>query len=202
MRPLHVLACSRALASWLRRKGVVAVNQAVRSHLLRYHVRVRSGSLDSCGSFGPSTRLPNVMGTRVLWMSCRDHGCDQVSRVRPDESANPVVVWLGLVSRVVRSSWSFSTLVCIQTPLFGPVVATSWPTLGSSLVLIRLVRIGTPVTLTFIVNTAILMGSLSRCHSLSHGICCWTPSAPDAALPLACRQPCCTKWTCGISCTI
>ena len=58
MRPLHVLACSRALASWLRRKGVVAVNQAVRSHLLRYHVRVRSGSLDSCGGFGPSTPSP------------------------------------------------------------------------------------------------------------------------------------------------
>ena len=35
------------------------------------------------------------------------HGCDLVSRVRLDQRANPVVVvWLGLVSRVVRSSWS------------------------------------------------------------------------------------------------
>ena len=43
--------------------------------------------------------------------------------------------------------------VCIPTPLFGPGVATSWPTLGSSLMLIRLVRVGTPGTLTFIVTS-------------------------------------------------
>ena len=43
--------------------------------------------------------------------------------------------------------------VCIPTPLFGRVVATSWTTLGSSLMRARLVRIGTPVTLTFIVSS-------------------------------------------------
>ena len=48
-----------------------------------------------------------------------------------------------------------------STPLFGPVVVTSWPTLGSSLVLIRLVRVGTPVTLTFIV-TSLQKGSQRR----------------------------------------
>ena len=30
----------------------------------------------------------------------RTHGCDLVSRVRLEQSANPAVVWLGLVSRV------------------------------------------------------------------------------------------------------
>ena len=39
------------------------------------------------------------------------HGCDPVSRVKLDQSANPVVVWLGLVSRVVRSSWSCGAFV-------------------------------------------------------------------------------------------
>ena len=34
-------------------------NQAVRSHLLRYHARVRSGFLVSCGGFGPSTAFPS-----------------------------------------------------------------------------------------------------------------------------------------------
>ena len=43
---------------------------------------------------------------------------------------------------------------CIPTLLFGPVVVTSWPTLGSSLVLSRLVRIGTLVTLTFVVSSS------------------------------------------------
>ena len=39
------------------------------------------------------------------------HGCDPVSRVRLDQSTNPVVVWLGHVSRVVRSSWSRAVFV-------------------------------------------------------------------------------------------
>ena len=74
-------------------------------------------------------------------------------------------------------SWSFRTLVFVfPHSLFGSVVATSWSTLGSSLILIRLVRIGTPVTLRRSssphFNTAILMCSLSRCHSRFHGFCC------------------------------
>ena len=61
-----------------------------------------------------------------------------------------------VVSRVVRSSWNVgyeSSCVCISPPLFGPVVVTSWPPRESSLVPIRLVRIGTPVTLTFVVSS-------------------------------------------------
>ena len=49
--------------------------------------------------------------------------------MRLDQSANPVVVWLGLVSRVVRSSWSREVLVhwCLypNTPL--------WPSRGHEL---------------------------------------------------------------------
>ena len=41
-----------------------------------------------------------VMGTPA-----GTHGCDLVSRVGLDQSANPVVVWLGHVSCVVRSPW-------------------------------------------------------------------------------------------------
>ena len=38
--------------------------------------------------------LVGEQSTRVLWMSCRN-GCDFVSRMRRDQSANPVGVWLG-----------------------------------------------------------------------------------------------------------
>ena len=85
----------------------VTVNQSVRSTksyvqpLLRYHVRVRSGFLVSLWWYRAIHSLPIVMRTRVLWMSCRD----------PHQNANPVVVWLGLVSRVVRSSWSRGSFV-------------------------------------------------------------------------------------------
>ena len=96
-------------------------NQAVRSHLLRYHVRVRSGFLACCGGYGPSTAFPSCWAPVYCGCPARTHGRDLLSRVRLDQSANPVVVWLGLVSRVVRSSWSrgvveFSyTGVCIPT---------------------------------------------------------------------------------------
>ena len=83
--------------------------------------------------------------------------------MRLDQRANPVVVWLGLVSRL------FVEFQYISVPLFGPVVVTSWPTLGSSLVLIRLVRVGTPVTLTFIV-TSLQKGSQRRTKRIW---CCW-----------------------------
>ena len=49
-------------------------------------------------------------------------------------------------------TWNFRTLVCIPTHLFDTVVYTSLSTLGS-LVLIRLVRIGTPVTLMCIATS-------------------------------------------------
>ena len=78
-----------------------------------------------------------------------------------DQSANPVAVWLGLVSRVVRSSWKRGAFVhqCSysHTPLQHGRV-TSLPTLQSTLVLIHLVRIGIPVTLTFIFT------SLQHCN--------------------------------------
>ena len=122
------------------------------------------------------------------------HGCDLVSRVRLDQSANPVVMWLGLVSRVVRSSWSHGAFIheCLYShTILRHGRVTSWPTLGSTLVFIRLVRIGTPVTLTFNVTSlqhCDLASSLTRCHSRSHGFSCSTPSAPDASHPLACQQ--------------
>ena len=80
-------------------------NHAVRQHLLRYHVRVRSAFLVSCGGIGPSTAF--LANEAPVYCGCPagTHGCDPVSRVRLDPSANPVVAWLGLVSRVVKSSW-------------------------------------------------------------------------------------------------
>ena len=58
------------------------------------------------------------------------------------------------IDRSHRGLVDFSYIsACIPTHLFGPVVVTSWPTLGSTLVLIRFVRIGTPITLTFIVTS-------------------------------------------------
>ena len=83
----------------------MTVNQAVRQHLLRYRVRVRSEFLDSWGGIGPSTA--SLANQAPVYCGCPagTNWCDLVSRVRLDQSANPVVVWLGLVSRVVRSSW-------------------------------------------------------------------------------------------------
>ena len=66
------------------------------------NVRMRSGILSGCGCFGAPVHCGCSAGS---------HGCDPVSRVRLDQSANPVVVWLGLVSRVVRSSWSRGAFV-------------------------------------------------------------------------------------------
>ena len=106
------------------------------------------------------------------------HGCEQVSRVRLDQRANPVVVWLGLVSRVVRSSWRRGAFVhqCLysHTPLRhgrGRELADSG------------INTGTHPPRSHRAthfNTAILLGSLSRCHSRSHGLCCSTPSASVA----------------------
>ena len=72
-----------------------------------FHVRVvlslRSGlvlSLVICGEVGPSTA--SLANQAPVYCGCPagTHGCDLVSRVGLDQSANPVVVWLGLVSRV------------------------------------------------------------------------------------------------------
>ena len=82
----------------------MTVNQAVRQHLLRYHVRVRSAFLVRCGGIGPSTAFLANQAPVYCGCPARTDGCDLVSRVRLDQSANPVVVWLGLGSRVVRSS--------------------------------------------------------------------------------------------------
>ena len=69
------------------------------------------GFLSGCGGFGPSTA--SLANQAPVYCGCpaRTHGCDLVSRVRLDQSANPVVLWLGLVSRVVRSSWSRGVFV-------------------------------------------------------------------------------------------
>ena len=140
-------------------------------------VRVRSGFVCRCGGFGPSTAFPSNQAPVYCGCPAGTHGCDPVSKVRLDQSANPVVVWLGLVSRVVRSSWSHGAFIhqCLHshTPVRHGRV-TSWPTLGSSLMLIRLVRIGTPVTLTFIVTSLqhcdldgfVVTASVARHHRL------------------------------------
>ena len=113
-------------------------------------------SLFSCGGIGPSTAF--LANQTPVYCGCPagTYGCDPVSRVRQDQSANSLVVWLGLVSRVVRSSWGRGAFVheCwySHSPLRHRRV-TSWPTLGSTLVLIDLVRIGTLLTLTFIVTS-------------------------------------------------
>ena len=64
---------------------------------------LRSGlvlSLIVCGEIGPSTA--SLANQAPVYCGCpaATHGCDLVSRVRLDQSANPVVVWLSLVSRV------------------------------------------------------------------------------------------------------
>ena len=71
---------------------------------LCHHVRVRSGFLSGCGGIGPSTAFLANQAPVYCGCPAGTHGCDLVSKVRLDQSANPVVVWLGLVSRVVRSS--------------------------------------------------------------------------------------------------
>ena len=74
-------------------------------------------SLVGCGRVGPSTA--SLVNQALVYCGCpaRTHGCDLVSRVRLDQSANPVVVWLGLVSRVVESSWRREICVYPNTPL-------------------------------------------------------------------------------------
>ena len=64
---------------------------------------LRSGlvlSLVVCGEVGPSTASLANQAPVYCGCSAGTFGCDLVSRVRLDQSANPVVVWLGLVSRV------------------------------------------------------------------------------------------------------
>ena len=58
---------------------------------------------------GPSTA--SLANQAPVYCGCPagTHGCDLVSRVRLDQSANPVVVWLGLVSRVreiIMETWN------------------------------------------------------------------------------------------------
>ena len=87
------------------------------------------------------------------------HGCDLVSRVRLDQSAN-LFVWLGLVSHVrevIVETWNMRKS---KQPSSTRIVVTSWSTLGSSF------------QPNF--NTAILIRS--------HNFCCSTPSR-------ACQQP-------------
>ena len=68
--------------------------------MLEFVLSLRRGfvlSLVVCGGVGPSTA--SLANQAPVYCGCL-HGCDPVSRVGLDQSANPVVVWLGLVSRV------------------------------------------------------------------------------------------------------
>ena len=79
---------------------------------VRVVLSLRSGlvlSLVVCGEVGPSTA--SLANQAPVYCGCPagTHGCDLVSRVRLDQSANPVVVWLGLVSRVrevIMETWN------------------------------------------------------------------------------------------------
>ena len=79
---------------------------------VRVVMSLRSGlvlSLVVCGEVGPSTA--SLANPAPVYCGCPagTHGCDLVSRVRLDQSANPVVVWLGLVSRVrevIMETWN------------------------------------------------------------------------------------------------
>ena len=60
---------------------------------------------------GPSTA--SLANQAPVYCGCPagTHGCDLVSRMRLDQSANPVVVWLGLVSHVrelIVETWKMS----------------------------------------------------------------------------------------------
>ena len=74
---------------------------------VRVVLSLRSGlvlSLVLCGGIGPSTAFLANQAPVYCGCPAGTHGCDLVSRVRLDQSGNPVVVWLGHVSRVERSS--------------------------------------------------------------------------------------------------
>ena len=71
----------------------------VPNHSVDPHVKI------SCHQVHPRRLVWSNQAPVYCGCPAGTHGCDLVSSVRPDQSANPVVVWLGLVSRVVRSSW-------------------------------------------------------------------------------------------------
>ena len=79
-------------------------------------VRVRSAFLVRCGGIGPSTAF--LANQAPVYCGCPvgTHGCDLVSRVRLDQSANPVVVVVGsrvACCEVIAETWSFRTLVFV-----------------------------------------------------------------------------------------
>ena len=89
-------------------------NQAVRQPLLRYHVRVRNGFLVTCGGIGPQTAFLANQTPVCCGCPARTRGCDLVSTVRLDQSANPVAGVVGsrvACCEVLVESWSFRTLV-------------------------------------------------------------------------------------------
>ena len=79
---------------------------------VRVVLSLRSGlvlSLVVCGEVEPSTA--SLANQAPVYCGCPagTHGCDLVSRVSLDQSANPVVLWLGLVSRVrevIMDTWN------------------------------------------------------------------------------------------------
>ena len=129
---------------------------------VRVVLSLRSGlvlTLVVCGEVGQSTA--SLANQAPVFCGCPAgiHGCDLVSRVRTDQSANPVVVWLGLVSRVrevILETWHMRKS---QHPSSTRSWSPRWSTLGSSF---------QPHF-----NTAILIRS--------HGFCCSTPPVESLA---------------------
>ena len=115
--------------SWLFSHPMLELSQAVSIPCpLLPLVRVRSGFLCRCGGLGPSTAFPSWWAPVYCGCPAGTHGCDPVSRVRLDQSANPVVVWLGLVLRDVKSLWSHGAFVhlCLHLHTFASGIFIAW----------------------------------------------------------------------------
>ena len=104
-------------------------NQAIRSHLLRYHVRVRSGFLIGCGGFGPSAASLANQAPVHCGCAAGTHGCDPVSTLRLDQpERQPCCCVVGshvACCEVFVESWSFRTSVLVS-PHFASGIFIAW----------------------------------------------------------------------------
>ena len=97
----YIISSSAAVLEFVTPDSRVRVVLSLRSGLVL--------SLVVCGEVGPSTA--SLANHAPVYCGCpaKTNGCDLVSRVRLDQSANPDVVWLGLVPRVrevIMETWN------------------------------------------------------------------------------------------------
>ena len=118
MITLSILYTSRSLVTSTTRHDSSGPDEATdQAHSVRHSKNARpyiiSGSAAMLEFVTPDFRVSVVLSLRSgldlslanqspVYCGCPagTHGCDLVSKVRLDQSANPVVVWLGLVWRV------------------------------------------------------------------------------------------------------